>query len=1032
MADLGNQKIKDTYQLVLQTDPSGNLQNLSGGTPNPFIINQNLRYLDGSTHPSGYVLISDGSGNASWGAVAFSGDVYISGGSIEGTTIQLQTTSGNTISIPGLAWSANTDGSVSPSGGTTDVIVNGDITTKGTLNLAGTSAYIAKGGTNRLALSTASQSILYGNWKILDNSYFAFDTQAYFRAFRDSNTNRNTLQGTSGGLDLSCSTTNTMNLYSSTIGLGKPSSTVTVNDDLVVSDNTTIGDDLTVNTSTLYVDSTNDKVGVRTLTPDAALTISGTSITAFTSYNLNGGDATFRNGQARVLFANGATTADLSPGDEIQVVDGAGDTYIVGVSSIDNSTNITLTGDFDYVDVIATSFLYNGETPDSEFLKIYDSTAPVFQVSGSTVASGSTDLLGIFVPSAGYPDVTGSMNITGNLGVSGTVITPNVTATTITAGSDIIIGNGRYIGSTSDTDAIQIESDGDVVLSQGLTVSQITNFLSAARLGDATKIQFGAAQDAELYVSGDDFYIDQTTSNKDIIFKGTDDGSDITALTLDMSDAGTALFNSKVTIGTTVPDKTLTVSGTITASTSISTPILSSTTLTVDGGVDISGNTIIGGSNFVSGDTHSDNIVLKANAGGTSFGQITPDVNHGTIKFMTKPPGTADNGESLTISQDLIEAKAAPGTGLPVSYMQLLPVDGGQDKITFNEGNNDIDFLIKSDNQTAFKLDAANDMMAFRDHVGISDSSDKWPTDTGGIAGTPTYQLRVAGKTLFSGETSVYESFSAGTLTLAYDLNVSGDTTVGGSIKGSDIIVDAEGDITLDANGADIILSDDGTDFGRFKRDTSDFVIKSETNNKDIIFKGVDDSSTITALTLDMSEAGKATFNSNVISANEDVYMFSNRGQGQADADNWYGPNYQGIWNYSWSKDYGDTEAVKTLEEDYINAGLLVPYDCVLTGFFSIGHTNTGTAGYGCGLWYITQSNLAASLNVTSGQANDATLIMGVSGETVDPGSGKNPLTIDKRGTVNITLAAGSMIYPRVGRSAVVTDTTWNIYLKRT
>ena len=40
MADLGNQKIKDTYQLVLQTDPSGNLQKLDGSPPNPFIINQ--------------------------------------------------------------------------------------------------------------------------------------------------------------------------------------------------------------------------------------------------------------------------------------------------------------------------------------------------------------------------------------------------------------------------------------------------------------------------------------------------------------------------------------------------------------------------------------------------------------------------------------------------------------------------------------------------------------------------------------------------------------------------------------------------------------------------------------------------------------------------------------------------------------------------------------------------------------------------------------------------------------------------------
>ena len=99
MADLGNLKIKDTYQLLLQTDAGGNLQKLDGSSPNPFIINQNLRYLDGTTHPSGFVLTSDGSGNASWSAVAFSGDVYISGGSIEGTTIELNASSGGTVSF---------------------------------------------------------------------------------------------------------------------------------------------------------------------------------------------------------------------------------------------------------------------------------------------------------------------------------------------------------------------------------------------------------------------------------------------------------------------------------------------------------------------------------------------------------------------------------------------------------------------------------------------------------------------------------------------------------------------------------------------------------------------------------------------------------------------------------------------------------------------------------------------------------------------------------------------------------------------
>jgi len=76
---------------------------------------------------------------------------------------------------------------------------------------------------------------------------------------------------------------------------------------------------------------------------------------------------------------------------------------------------------------------------------------------------------------------------------------------------------------------------------------------------------------------------------------------------------------------------------------------------------------------------------------------------------------------------------------------------------------------------------------------------------------------------------------------------------------------------------------------------------------------------------------------------------------------------------------------------------------------------------------------LASSLNVTSGQAGNATLTLaGSIGTTANPGSSKNPLTLDKRSSMSITLAAGSMIYPRVGDSAVVTDTTWNVYLKRT
>ena len=96
---------------------------------------------------------------------------------------------------------------------------------------------------------------------------------------------------------------------------------------------------------------------------------------------------------------------------------------------------------------------------------------------------------------------------------------------------------------------------------------------------------------------------------------------------------------------------------------------------------------------------------------------------------------------------------------------------------------------------------------------------------------------------------------------------ISGSLTSTGSFGkvevGSGKITTA-GNMTLDADGAQIRFEDGGTEFGRISRVSSDLVIKSISNNNDILFKGVDGSATITALTLDMSEAGNATFNSGI------------------------------------------------------------------------------------------------------------------------------------------------------------------------
>ena len=80
-----------------------------------------------------------------------------------------------------------------------------------------------------------------------------------------------------------------------------------------------------------------------------------------------------------------------------------------------------------------------------------------------------------------------------------------------------------------------------------------------------------------------------------------------------------------------------------------------------------------------------------------------------------------------------------------------------------------------------------------------------------------------------------------------------------------DINLDSGGDLIVDVDNADLILKDDGTEFGRFSRVTADFVIKSSAQDKDLIFKGNDNGATVTPLTLDMSEGGDAVFGAKIV-----------------------------------------------------------------------------------------------------------------------------------------------------------------------
>ena len=121
--------------------------------------------------------------------------------------------------------------------------------------------------------------------------------------------------------------------------------------------------------------------------------------------------------------------------------------------------------------------------------------------------------------------------------------------------------------------------------------------------------------------------------------------------------------------------------------------------------------------------------------------------------------------------------------------------------------------------------------------------------------------------------------------TFAGDVAVSGDLTVTGTASfgdtnitnvgsisldtitndGTDITLDSSGDIILDAAGNDVFFKAGGTTIGEIENESNNLIIKSSVSDADLILRGNDGGSEISALTFDMSAAGKATFNDQVV-----------------------------------------------------------------------------------------------------------------------------------------------------------------------
>ena len=103
-------------------------------------------------------------------------------------------------------------------------------------------------------------------------------------------------------------------------------------------------------------------------------------------------------------------------------------------------------------------------------------------------------------------------------------------------------------------------------------------------------------------------------------------------------------------------------------------------------------------------------------------------------------------------------------------------------------------------------------------------------------------------------------------------ITAGGNITLGGTVIGDGAItdtgnftVDVAGILILDADADGTIeLKDAGARYGVFYKSSSNLIIYSSISDGDIRFQGNDGGSTVTALTLDMSAAGAAAFNSSI------------------------------------------------------------------------------------------------------------------------------------------------------------------------
>jgi hypothetical protein len=249
---------------------------------------------------------------------------------------------------------------------------------------------------------------------------------------------------------------------------------------------------------------------------------------------------------------------------------------------------------------------------------------------------------------------------------------------------------------------------------------------------------------------------------------------------------------------------------------------IAATTVDLNGNLDVSGTTVSAGKITANAGIDIDNINIDGTTIALSSGDLTLDVA-GEIHL------DSDSG--------IIRVRDAGG-------------DFGMFQISSN------DFIVRSMFSDADLLFKGNDGGSVITALTLDMSTGGTAYFSDDVRLTDNHALRLGN----DGDIVFYHDNSNG-----YLENGTGNLTL-----------DVAGNIILDADSGEIEFKDGGTTFGNIAKSGNDLRINQSIQDGDIVFRGNDGGGIITALTLDLSEAGAATFNSTIAATSADLRNTSN------------------------------------------------------------------------------------------------------------------------------------------------------------